>query len=489
MAADDRADRPKGQPLTAAPLPGPLSGPSAGARSGSAAAHGPIAYLTGEYPKVSHTFILREIRALEALGLDIRPLSVRRAPAKAVVGVDQEAEARRTWVLQAAAKNPVTLIGAHLALLIRRPGAWLRAARLARATCPPGAKEALWQVFYFLQAAVLVRHLQAIGAVHLHNHFANSSCSVTLLASEMSGIPFSFTMHGPSEFFEAEKWRLDVKVARAAFVAAISHYCRSQLMYFSPRAHWDRIRIVHCGIEPARYGTAPRSAETAGKRIAFVGRLDAVKGAVLLLEAFAGLRARHPEARLVVIGDGPDRADIEARATELGLGDRVDFLGYRPQEEVAALLEQADMLVLPSFAEGVPVVLMEAMASRIPAVSTVIAGIPELIEDGVTGRLLAPGDVAGLEAALDALLSDPGARVALGARGREKVVAEFDLAAEAAWLAQIFAGSLAGTLPAGLRPEGRTPTAAGTETAAGAGPTAAGSVQAKRQPLVPSGAA
>lgn len=413
----------------------------------------PIAYLTGEYPKVSHTFIQREIEALEAAGHTILRCSVRRAAAKDVVGPAQQAELARTFFVLDAAKSPARLARAHIWALRRNPRAWLSTLKLAWKTRPPGAKAFLWQMFYFLESAVLAQHLHQSGAAHLHNHFANSSGSVAMLTSEMSGIPFSFTMHGPSEFFEPKWWRLDEKIARASFVACISHYCRSQLMYFSDPAHWDRMRIVHCGVVPARYGRDPARPAGDPQRVVFVGRLDSVKGGRLLLEAFGQLRARHPQALLEIVGDGPDRAAMEARAAELGLGDRATFLGYRTQDQVAQVLSRADMLVLPSFAEGVPVVLMEAMASSLPVVSTRIAGIPELVTDHEAGFLAPAGDMETLVARIDTLLSDPERARQMGAAGRAMVERDFDLASEAGWLSEIFTGSLAGTLPQGLRPQ------------------------------------
>jgi glycosyltransferase involved in cell wall biosynthesis len=291
--------------------------------------------------------------------------------------------------------------------------------------------------------------LRRKGVVHLHNHFANSSGSVAMLTSVISGIPFSFTEHGPAIFFEPARWRIDEKVARARFVACISHFCRSQIMLFSDQAHWGKLAIVHCGVMPERYGQAPRNASgghASGGHVLFVGRLDPVKGVPLLLQAFAAVRARHPGARLSVVGDGPARGALEAQAQDLG-AEGVSFLGYRTQDEVAALLEQADMLVLPSFAEGVPVVLMEAMASRIPVIASQVAGVPELVADGVSGFVVPPGDLATLTDRLDRLLADPDLCARMGQAGRAAVVAGFDVDREAAWLLALFRGQ--GT---GLRP-------------------------------------
>ncbi len=318
---------------------------------------------------------------------------MRRAAPRDVLA-DQKAEEAATFCILEAARNPLRLLAAHAGAFGHAPGRWLAALALAWRTRAPGLRATLYQLFYFAEAGVLAQHLRAHGVVHLHNHFGNSSCSVAMLASTISGIPFSFTEHGPAIFFEPARWRLDEKIARARFVVAISHFCRSQLMLFSDPAEWDKIAIVHCGVDPALYGRRPRGAF--GKRLLFVGRLDPVKGVPLLLEAFAAVRADHPEARLTIVGDGAARGAAERQAEELGLDGAVQFAGYRTQAEVALLLEEADMLVLPSFAEGVPVVLMEAMASRIPVIASRVAGVPELVEDGVSGFTVPPGDVATL---------------------------------------------------------------------------------------------
>ena len=399
-------------------------------------AAGPIAYLTGEYPKVSHTFILREIAALRDQGLVVLPCTVRRAAPKDVVGSDQLAEAELTFGVIETAKQPRQLISAHFEVLKTAPRRWFSALRLAWKTRPPGLKAFAWQMFYFAEAAVLTRHLQKNGVVHLHNHFANSSCSVAMLTSEMSGIPYSFTMHGPAIFFEPMWWRIDEKIARSKFVACISHFCRSQAMLFSDQRHWNKLQIVHCGVAPSGYGRKPR--ETFGKRVLFVGRLDPVKGVVLLLQAFAAIREKHPDARLTVVGDGPARAALEEQAQHLGVVNETNFLGYRPQSEVADLLEEADMLVLPSFAEGVPVVLMEAMASRIPVIASQVAGVSELVEDGVSGFIVPPGDIKTLTDRLDRLLASPDLCARMGVAGRAKVEAEFVGAKEADKLAKAF---------------------------------------------------
>ena len=394
---------------------------------------GPIAYLTGEYPRATDTFIQREVAALRALGLQVETCSIRRTGAEHLVGAEQISEAATTFYTLAAAKKPGRLIGAHVGWIARAPGRYFHALWLAMRTSPGGVKARIYQAIYFAEAGVLAAHLRQIKARHLHNHIASAAGSVAMLAAEMAGIPFSFTLHGPDIFYEPHRWRLDVKIKRAAFVACISHYARAQAMNLSRRADWDKLAIVHCGVDPGRYARA----DGAGKQLLFVGRLAAVKGVPLLLEALAHT---HSEAHLTLIGDGPERADLEAEAARLGLSDRVTFAGYKSQDEVALALGEADIFVLPSFAEGVPVVLMEAMATGLPVVATAVGGVTELVQDGVSGVIVPPGDVKALVRALDGLFADPKMGAAMGKNGALKVAAEFDSQREAVKLAELLNG-------------------------------------------------
>lgn len=407
---------------------------------------GKIAYLTGEYPRATDTFIQREVAALRDLGWQVETCSIRRTGAEHLVGDEQRAEQARTFHVLDAAKNPLRLTRAKLRAL-RRPGRYIRAFAMAWRTAPKGIKGRLWQMFYFAEALVLAEHLQREGVTHLHNHIAKASCTVAMLTSALTGIPYSFTLHGPDIFFEPLHWRLDEKIARARFVACISEFCRAQAMAFSDRAHWDKLHIVHCAVDPARYDPAPRAG---APHLLFVGRLAAVKGVPVLFEALE--RLDIPGLRVTLIGDGPERAGLEREAAERGLADVVDFAGYRNQTEVAEALRETDALVLPSFAEGVPVVLMEAMAAARPVVTTRIAGVPELVEDRVSGRLVPPGDVDALAEALRAVLSDAALRARMGAAGRAKVCAEFDIGKEAAWLSRLLDGYARDPSDLGKRP-------------------------------------
>jgi glycosyltransferase involved in cell wall biosynthesis len=397
--------------------------------------NGPVAYLTGDYPKVSHTFILREVQAVRAAGTEVITCSIRK-PAETDFKGQEELQARaETFYVIAAAKNPFRLLKAHGRAFLRSPGLWASTLALAIRMRSPGLKAFLWQLFYFLEAGVLAAHLRDNRVRHLHNHFGNSSCSVAVLAAKLARIPFSFTEHGPAIFFEVDRWALPEKIARAQFVVAITHFCRSQLMLFSDPAHWGKIAIVHCGLDPSLYR---RDRPSFGKRVAFVGRLDPVKGALLLIEAMAEVLKTHPDATLTLAGDGPARAPAEARATALGIGGSVNFAGYMSQPQVADLLANSDMLVLPSFAEGLPVVYMEALASRIPVVASRVAGVQELVEDGVTGLTVPPGDVPTLVDRMSRLMADPDLAARMGEAGRKAVEREHDIAREGAWLADLF---------------------------------------------------
>ncbi|MDJ0994753.1 MAG: glycosyltransferase family 4 protein [Dinoroseobacter sp.] len=393
-----------------------------------------LAYVTSTYPAASHTFILREVTELEALGFQILPCAVREPAPDNLIGPEEAAAHAKTfYVLNAARKLP-TLPRALLAAL-KQPGRFLKTLGLAVRTTPPGLKGALWQSFYVAEALILARHLRAEGIDHIHNHFGDQSATVSMLTSALSGIPFSYTLHGPNDLYEPYKWRFDEKTARAAFVACISHFARSQVMYFSDPVHWDKLRIVHCGVVPERYDR-PRT-DHDGTRLLFVGRLTPVKGVRLLLEALTQASAVREDITLDIIGDGEDRAHLEALAAPLGA--KVRFLGYRSQEEVAEALSTADVLVLPSFAEGLPVVLMEALAAATPVICSQVAGVAELVEDGRSGFVIPAGDVATLTDRILTLAADPARGAEMGRHGQARVRAEFDIRVEAGRIGRLFA--------------------------------------------------
>ncbi|SDF31138.1 glycosyltransferase [Limimaricola pyoseonensis] len=406
-------------------------------------ARGPVLWLTGEYPRATDTFIQREVAALRALGLAVETASVRRTDPAHHAGAEQKAEAAGTFHLLEATLRPTRLLRAALAAL-RHPRRLARAARLAWRCAPGGLRGRAYNMVYLAEALVLAAHMRARGITHLHNHIATSSGTVAMLASEASGIPHSFTLHGPDIFFAPERWALGDKIARAAFVCCISDFARAQAMLFSEPAHWDRLHVVHCGVDPVRYAGPPGGPDD---RLLFVGRLAAVKGVPVLLQALAAARRDRPGLRLDLVGDGPERAAIERLAAALGLGEAVRFHGYLGQAEVARMLAETGTLVLPSFAEGVPVVLMEAMAAGRPVIATRVGGVAELVRHDETGLLVAPGDPAALAEAIGALSGDAERRAAMGRTGRAKVAAGFDARQEAARLLTLLQAAQDPALP------------------------------------------
>ncbi|MBW4420225.1 MAG: glycosyltransferase family 4 protein [Myxacorys californica WJT36-NPBG1] len=407
-----------------------------------------IAYLTGEYPRATDTFIQREVAGLRKLGVEVFTFAVRRPGDEHMVGDEQKAERDRTFYLLPP-KLP-KLVGSHLKLFLSSPRRYLRSLKLAWSTQQPGLKGLLYQLFYFLEAGILADQIRVQHIQHLHNHLATSSGTVALLAAELGAFTYSFTLHGPYIFFEPYQWRLDEKIKRSLFVCCISHYCRSQGMIFAPAEKWNRMHIVHCGIDPALFEVVSHIGT--GKRLLYVGRLAVVKGLPILLESLAKLKSAHADLALTVVGDGPDRVQLEQMTQELGLSEHVRFVGYQSQSEVRQHMQQTDIFVMSSFAEGVPVVLMEAMAAGVPVIATRIAGVGELVEDGVSGYLVPPGDTESLGDRIEALMTDTEARSRFGKAGREKVEQEFNIHLEVARLHQILIYAVQGKVEA-VRPE------------------------------------
>jgi colanic acid/amylovoran biosynthesis glycosyltransferase len=401
-----------------------------------------IAYLTGEYPRATDTFIQREVFAFRKQGVDVQTFSIRRTGDEHIVGVEQAAERDRTFYILPV--RPMALLIAHLHLLTASPMRYLSAIKLAWSTRQVGLKGTFYQAFYFLEAGILAHQIRQEKIQHLHNHFADSSCTVAMLAAELGGFTFSFTLHGPSIFFEPYRWQIGEKIKHALFVSCISHFCRSQGMIFAPSDRWNRMHIVHCGVEPSLFKQV--SHQGMGKNLLYVGRLAVVKGLPILLESLVVLKRSHPDITLTVVGDGPDRAQLEQQTAQMGLTANVNFVGYQSQAEVREHMQQTDVFVMSSFAEGVPVVLMEAMAAGVPVVATQIAGVGELVEDGISGFLVPPGDPVLLGDRIEKLLPSAELRNRLGAAGRVKVEKEFNIDHEVTRLYHVMTTALQGKI-------------------------------------------
>ena len=412
-----------------------------------------IAYFCSAYPAVSHTFILREVEALRRLGMRIATFAIRPTPPDQLLAdADREAAATTVTILPFRRRQ----LAAHLRLALRAPGVYLATLRRAFELAPPGLRGRLWQLFYFLEAVVLWRDCERRDIHHVHVHLANAAADVAMLAAEIgrsvaprSEWGWSFTMHGPTEFYDVRHFRLAEKIESARFVVCISDFARSQLMGLCEPDLWERLHVVHVGIPidrftpadpvPAANGNGASNGNGHRPTVLYIGRLVPEKGQAVLLEAVAELARRGTDVEVALAGEGSLRVDLEAKAGRLGIADRVRFLGAVGQDELHRLYEGAAIFCLPSFAEGVPVVLMEAMAMGLPVVTTSIAGIPELIEDGRSGVLVAPGRPDRLADSLAALAADGEMRRRLGEGGREAVQRGFDCEATAAQLRDVFA--------------------------------------------------
>ncbi len=400
----------------------------------------PIAYICNRYPAVSNTFILEEIRALRQLGVQVETISVRPPrPGDLLARADRDEHARSHYLLPSSA---VELLRAHLTALLTRPRRYLRTLWLAWRLSAPGARAHVWQLLYFAEAALVWQHCRRRGVRHLHAHFLNVASDDALLAAHLGGWSWSLSVHGPPEFYDVPGTRLAKKVAYADAVICVSDFCRSQLMSLVDDCHWSKLHVVRCGIRPDRYHRRrPRNGSRPDAvNVLTVGRLVPVKGHAVLLEALAALVARGVVARVSLVGDGAERALLEQRARALGIERRVRMLGAVGQDDIRAEYERADIFCLPSFAEGLPVVLMEAMAMELPVVATRVMGVPELVEHGMTGLLVPPARPDLLAEALERLADDPALRASMGAAGRGKVVSEHDVMRSCHALRDVYRG-------------------------------------------------
>ncbi|AFY55942.1 glycosyltransferase [Rivularia sp. PCC 7116] len=407
-----------------------------------------IAYLTGEYPRATDTFIQREVANLRSMGADVHTFSIRRTGDEHIVGEEQKIERDRTFYILP--PNIIDLTLAHLNLLFNFPGKYLESIRLAWSISQPGLRGAFYQLFYFLEAGIVANQIKRRQIEHLHNHIAEASGTVAMLAAKMGGFSYSFTLHGPYIFFKPYQWRLDEKIKRALFVSCISNYARSQGMIFAPMEMWNKMHIIHCGVDPSLFDVV--SHQQQGTRLLYVGRLAGAKGLPILLESLAILKQQHPQIVLTVVGDGSDRKELEDMTFKLGLSQNVEFVGYKSQAEVREYFQNTDVFVMSSFAEGIPVVLMEAMAAGVPVVATQIAGISELVEDSINGYLVPPGDSKVLAERIEDLLKDYKLRAAFGKAGRAKVEIDFNIYHEAARLHRVMNSALQNRVES-IRPE------------------------------------
>lgn len=417
-----------------------------------------IAYFTNRYPAVSHTFIRREIRALEALGISIVRFAVK--PGSDLVDDEDRVEATRTrFLLQTGIAE---LLYCCTSTLLTQPLRVISAIGQAFRLGWHSESGILRHLAYVVEAAVLAKWCRREGVQHIHVHFGTNATAIALLAKEFGDISYSFTAHGPDEFEKAALLSIDKKLDRATFAVCVSSFGRSQFMRWSPPDLWSKIAVVHCGLDRAFFDR-PTLPPPANARLVCVGRLDERKAQILLVAAARRLLDEGMHCEIVLAGDGEMRPIIEEAIRQAGVQEMVTLIGWASGDRVKAEIEAARALVLPSFSENMPVVIMEAMALGRPVISTYIAGIPELVEPGKSGWLVPAGDEVALTQAMrEALIAPVEQLAAMGEAGRRHILDQHEALKEAKKLKYLLEQSVLGTATAGdNRADAAAPVTAG----------------------------
>ena len=392
----------------------------------------PVAYLVSEYFAPSHTFVRREVAALRKAGLTISPFSIQ---------ASEQDEGVKAVLGRPLHEYPV----AFLQAFVRQPRQFLSSWLLALRHRPPGLRPLLWSQFHFVEAVLLAKLIKSAQCTHLHNHFANSAATVGMIAAHFLKIPWSFTLHGISETDYPAGMLLGEKLQRADFVACASYFMRAQAMRSVDVSFWWKMHIVRCGVDldQLRTGGSPsvKRDASAPVKLITVGRLSAEKGYFGLLEVLSRLQAEGWAFSAMIVGDGPSGEAIRARVDALSLHDVVRFTGALSEAETLAEIRRNNVMVLPSLMEGLPVVLIEALAMQKAVVASCIAGIPELVSEGVTGLLFTPSNWDDLQIQLRRLLVDPELCSALGKAGFDRVEVEFQSVTAATTLRTLFTQS------------------------------------------------
>jgi glycosyltransferase involved in cell wall biosynthesis len=397
-----------------------------------------VCYFVSEYPAVSHTFIRREIIELERDNkgdMTVMRVSLRRNAREVV---DQADLAERECTRYILNESVLTFARALAAAVLCSPKAFLASVRGAARMMRRSHRPMLFHVAYFAEALVLADWLREERISHIHAHFGANSAEVGMLAHLLTGVPYSFTVHGPEEFDKPEYLGLTEKVRHAAFVCAISCFTRAQIYRWIPSTQWGKVKLVRCGVDSDFL--APQHFSRPSKdHLVSIGRLSEQKGQLVLLHALAELAREGVPFKMTIIGDGPLRPVLEQHVRKLGLENKVALPGWLSNSEVRSQILSARAVVLASFAEGLPVVLMEALALGRPVIATYVAGVPELVTDGVCGWLVPTGSVEHLSGAIRACMRESDQRIqAMGRAGRERVVEMHNIVGECRKLARLF---------------------------------------------------
>jgi colanic acid/amylovoran biosynthesis glycosyltransferase len=400
----------------------------------------PIGYITDQYPATSHTFIQREVLALRRQGVDVRTFSIHRAGSEHVLSRADRQEFETTYALLPPRLGH--LLAAHITALLCHPLAYLSTLAGALRLRTRSGRARVWQVFYLAEAILVWWQCRRLGIRHLHAHFTSPAADVAHLYARFArrahagAASWSFSAHG-ADISAVDDRVLGAKVRDADFVVCVSDYGRSQLMALVDEEHWRKIRVVRCGVDVTAVPAHGHRSANGPPAVLAVGRLVPIKGHGVLIEAIARLAGSGESVTATIVGDGPRRAALERLAQQLGIANLITFAGTVGQDDIGHYYKSADVFCLPSFVEGLPVVLLEAMVFGLPVVASHITAIPELVEDGRSGLLVPPGRADLLADALQSLLADPGRRAELAAEGRRRLNSEFELNASADRLCEL----------------------------------------------------
>jgi len=398
-----------------------------------------VAYMMSRFPKLTETFVLYEILAVEAQGVEVELFPLMREHTQTM-----HDEARP--LVQRAQFTPFlspAIILSNLRALLTRPRAYLGALGTSLRATWSSPRYLGGILVFFPKAVHIARLMKQQNIRHIHAHFASHPAAAAFIIHRLTGIPYSFTAHGSD--LHRDQHMLCEKVREAAFTVTISGY-NAQMIRERCGAAVDRVMVLHSGADTSVFQAADETRPAGPLNILCIGTLHEVKGQTHLIEACRLLHERGIAFSCHLLGSGEDREKLEQQVAAAHLGDQVHFHGQVPRTEVLAALRRADVLVTPSVPtrdgrrEGIPVVIMEAMASGLPVVASRLSGIPELVDDGVTGILTEPGDSRAVADALARLADQPDLRRQYGSAGREKVVRSFDLKQNAARLVQLFRG-------------------------------------------------
>ncbi|WP_146345834.1 glycosyltransferase [Phaeobacter marinintestinus] len=399
-----------------------------------------IAYVLNTYPQPSHSFIRREVQALERRGFSVLRLAMRRSDAQLVDPLDLGEAERTEYILD---QGGLRLLTGLAAAFFKSPGQTFAALRIALRAGRLSEVGRLRHVIYLAEAACIADRCHQDGVQHIHAHFGTNAAMVARLVRALGGPGYSFTTHGPEEFDAPRALSLGDKLDNAAFAVGVSQFGRSQLSRWAAFTTWPRLKVVHCGIEPSAFSD-PEPLPTGPLRLVSIGRFVEQKGQMVLVNAMAQLR--DSPVHLTLVGDGDMRGDLEQAIAAHGLQDKITLTGWLPETGVRAELAAAHALVMPSFAEGLPMVVMEAMAAARPVIATYIAGMPELVQPGITGWLVPAGDTDTLARAIKDMAATPHEDLArMGQAGRLRVLMRHDVDVEAGKLAGFIEGAVSGT--------------------------------------------